>query len=232
MRNEHLIPFDWIADHARWVQQPETWNSPRDAIQDVRDRYRRPFWVNQDVYVQVWLEKDALAGIVSRVTDPYDVPLMVTRGYPSVSFLHLAAETIEEQAKPVYEEQDKPTYLYYIGDWDPSGMDIPIKVEDGIREYAPDVELHFERIAVTEDQIARYDLPTRPTKTTDSRSKHFQGESVEVDAIKADDLQTIVNEKITEHLDQAALDSVMVAEESDRKNLDELLRTYDAGEMP
>ena len=61
-------------------------------LQVARDSYRRAIWANQDAYVQVWLEKDALAGTVRRVTDPYDVPLVVTRGYASLSLLHEAAE--------------------------------------------------------------------------------------------------------------------------------------------
>jgi hypothetical protein len=74
-------------------------------------------------------------------TNQWDVPLMVTRGYSSVSFLHSAAEAIEEKGKPAY--------LYYFGDHDPSGRDITRATEDGLREFAPGAEIHFERVAVT-----------------------------------------------------------------------------------
>ena len=63
LRNEHLIPFDWITDHTRGVHKPQTWNSVTDMLQVARDGYRRAVWANQDAYVQVWLEKDALAGV-------------------------------------------------------------------------------------------------------------------------------------------------------------------------
>ena len=220
LRNEHLIPFDWIEDHTRALHKPQTFESITDVLQAARNSYRRAIWANQDAYVQVWLEKDALAGIVRRVTDPYDVPLVVTRGYASLSLLHEAAEAIKEQ--------DKPTYVYYLGDHDPSGVDIPRKVEDGIHNYVPGVELYFERIAVTEDQIDQYDLPTRPTKQSDTRAKGFQGESVELDAISPEDLRAIVTKKITEHLDLDALDRMRADEKLDRENLDEVLRNYAA----
>ena len=108
----------------------------------------------------------------------YDVPLMVARGYASLSFLHSAAEYIGDL--------DVPAYIYHFGDFDPSGVNAGEKIEQTLREMAPDAEIHFERIAVTPDQIAQWDLPTRPTKTTDSRSKGFGDISVELDAIPPD----------------------------------------------
>ena len=103
------------------------------------------------------------------ITAQYDVPLMVTRGYPSLTFLHSAAEGILAE--------DKPAFLYYLGDHDPSGVHIPQKVESDLREMACGAQIHFERIAVNVDQIEAWNLPTRPTKKTDSRSKAFRGAS-------------------------------------------------------
>jgi hypothetical protein len=125
--------------------------------------------------VEVWLEKDALAGVLYEETDRWDVPLMVTRGYASLSYLYHAAMRITESRKPAH--------LYYFGDFDPSGVDITRAVEEGIRELGPDADIEFERVAVTEDQIQSMRLPTRPTKGSDSRRKNFKGDSVEVDAI-------------------------------------------------
>ena len=131
MRRDHLIPFSWVADNTRWMRKPTTYDSLSEMLQITKDTYRRALWSNQDAYVEVWLEKDALSGVVIEETDPWDVPLMVTRGYPSLTFLHAAAEEISAQ--------EKPTYLYYLGDWDPSGVDIPRKVEADIRRYAPSI---------------------------------------------------------------------------------------------
>ena len=95
----------------------------------------------------------------------YDVPLMVARGYASLSFLHSAAEDINEL--------DVPAFIYHLGDFDPSGVNAGEKIEETLRELAPDAEIIFERIAVTPEQIEEWGLPTRPTKASDSRAKGF-----------------------------------------------------------
>src|SRR4051794_37923123 len=174
MRRERQIPFGWIADNTRWMRKPQTFGSLSDALRRTAETYRRAVWDMQAAYVEVWLEKDALAGVLMQETGPWDVPLMVTRGYPSLSYLYEAAEALEASGKPAF--------LYYFGDHDPSGVDIPRKVEADLRAFAPAARISFERVAVTREQIAAYGLPTRPTKQTDSRARGFEGESVEVDA--------------------------------------------------
>ncbi|HEY7425961.1 MAG TPA: hypothetical protein VH682_17155 [Gemmataceae bacterium] len=217
MRLSGEIPFGWIADNTRWMRKPRTYSSAEQALRRTAEAYRRSLWDNQDVYVEVWLEKDALAGVLYGVTQEWDVPLMVTRGYASISYLHDAAEAIASE--------DKPAFLYYFGDYDPSGLDITRSVEARLREFAPKAEIHFERIAVTEEQIEEWDLPTRPTKTTDTRSKGFDGESVEVDAIPPDDLRGLVRECIEQHVDQRALEVMQIAEENERAILQKMART-------
>src|SRR5579884_1723964 len=92
MRRAGEIPFGWIADNTRWMRKPGTYSSMEQALQRTAEAYRRSLWDNQGVYVEVWLEKDALAGVLYRATESWDVPLMVTRGYPSLSYLYDAAE--------------------------------------------------------------------------------------------------------------------------------------------
>jgi hypothetical protein len=215
MRRNDEIPFEWIADNTRWQRKPRTYSSLENLLQDTIRTYRRSLWDNQDAYVEIWLEKDALAGVLYQETAAWDVPLMVTRGYPSITFLHSAAEAIADI--------DKPTYLYYFGDYDPSGLDIPRKVESDIREFAPDADIEFERVAVTHEQIMAMQLPTRPTKKTDSRSKNFVGESVEVDAIPPRALRRMVEDCITQHIDDQAYEALQVAEEGDRTALMSLI---------
>ena len=211
MRRAGAIPFGWIADNTRWMRKPITYSSLEEALQRTAETYRRAVWDDQPVYVEVWLEKDALAGVLQEETRQWDVPLMVTRGYPSLSYLYEAAETITAW--------NRPTYLYYLGDHDPSGVDIPRAVERSIREFAPRAEIHFQRVAVTPRQIKRWNLPTRPTKQSDSRSKGFDGESVEVDAIPARTLRALVRACITQHVDRDALATLELAEDSERQIL-------------
>ena len=108
----------------------------------------------------MWLEKDALAGVIYPITSHYDVPLMVARGYASLSFLHDAAEYMAELEVPVW--------VYHLGDFDPSGVRCgPRRSRQTLREMASEAEIHFERLAVTPTQVRNARLPTRPTKLTD-----------------------------------------------------------------
>lgn len=211
MRRERVIPFGWIADSTRWMRKPDTYSSMEAALEYTAQCYRRSIWNDQDAYVEIWLEKDALAGVLYQETEQWDVPLMVTRGYPSLSYLYEAAEAIAVK--------DKPAYLYYFGDYDPSGVDITRAVEAGVREFAPDAEIYFERVAVTEDQIEEWSLPTRPTKKTDSRSKTFAGDSVEVDAISPAMLRGLVRGCIDRHMDYFALERLREVEQAERETL-------------
>jgi hypothetical protein len=218
MRREKIIPFHWIADNTRWQRKPTTFSSIEHLLRNAAQAYRRALWDNQSAYVEVWLEKDALAGVVMEETEPWDVPLMVTRGYPSLSYLHTAAETIAAQ--------EKPTFLYYLGDHDPSGVDIPRKVEEDIRTFAPGAQIGFERIAVTPEQISALGLQTRPTKKTDTRINRFEGESVEVDAIPPRVLREIVRRHIVQHVDEHQLSVQRVAEQSERDWLEWVAVNY------
>jgi hypothetical protein len=211
MRRERIIPFDWIADNTRWMRKPRTYDSLESVLELTARTYRRAMWDEQPVYVEIWLEKDALAGVLMKETEKWDVPLMVTRGYPSLSYLHTAAEYITTL--------EKPAYLYYFGDYDPSGVDITRAVEKGIREFAPDAEIYFRRVAVTPEQIRHFGLLTRPTKRTDSRSKNFGGESVEVDAIEPATLRRMVRDCIEQHIDEDVLERMQLAEASERESM-------------
>lgn len=78
MRRARYVPFGWIADNTRWMRKPNTYSSLEQALRITAQAYRRSVWDNQDVYVEVWLEKDALSGVLYDVTEEFDVPLMVT----------------------------------------------------------------------------------------------------------------------------------------------------------
>jgi hypothetical protein len=216
MRIEGQIPFGWVADSTRWQRKPRTYSSLEQAIRRTAETYRRSCWDNQDAYVEIWLEKDALAGVLLEETKVWDVPLMVTRGYSSLSYLYEAADFISDL--------EKPAYLYYFGDYDPSGLDIPRNVEKRLREFAPDSEINFERVAVTEAQIQAWGLPTRPTKRTDSRTKSFKGESVEVDAIPPKQLRELASDCIIQHIDEHEWNIMEQTEASEKQILEMFAR--------
>lgn len=221
LRLEHRLPFGWIADNTRWRHGGTAYAGLSDWFKESVRAYRVDIWQNQPEYVEIWLEKDALSGVLIDETDPLHVPLMVCRGYPSITYLANAAAHLRTIGKPAY--------LYYLGDFDPSGLDIPRVVEKRLREFAPDAEIHFERVAVTEDQIDTFGLPTRPTKATDSRAKGFGRESVEVDAIPAGSLRQLVRERIVQHIDQGLLDRLEAEETAGRETLAEIERRLGLG---
>jgi hypothetical protein len=211
LRRTGELPYEWIADGTRWHLKSPSWSSVEDALDDVAISYRRALWHDQNVYVEVWSEKEAISSIVSPVTNAWDVPLMIARGFASESFLWSTASTIRATGKP--------TIVYQLGDHDPSGIAAWQHIQKRLRYFAPDVDIHFERIAVTPEQIVDLDLPTRPTKTSDSRSRNFDGDSVEVDAIPTSVLVPIMENAILQHIDQRVLDITRMVEKSERRDL-------------
>ena len=119
-------------------------------------------WRSPTTYVEIWCEKDALAGAMWDVTSDYDVPLMVSRGMPSITFLHGTALEIQARCRA-----RQASYIYQFGDHDPSGVLIPQTIERRLDEMCEKLDCpppDVKRVALTEAQIRRYRLPTRPTK--------------------------------------------------------------------
>jgi hypothetical protein len=215
MRKSGKLPYEWLADNPRWQRKPRSFDGIKEALESTAKFYRKNLWATADCYVEVWLEKDALAGVVYPVTSMYDVPLMVARGYASLSFLHTAATYIDDL--------DIPTYIYHFGDFDPSGVDAGEKIEQTLWELAPDADIHFSRISVEPWQIEEWNLPTRPTKTSDTRSKNFGDISVELDAIDPDRLRSLVTTAIENHLPNQQLAILKAAEQSEREIIHQLI---------
>ena len=211
LRRNGAIPFNRIVDNTRWQRRPRTFNGIDETLNETARHYRKSLWRDADRYVEFWLEKDALSGVIEPVTFQYDVPLMIARGYSSLSFLHGAAEYIASL--------NVPAFIYHLGDYDPSGVDAGNKIEATLREYAPRAEIHFKRLAVTEGQIRDLNLPSRPTKKTDSRASKFKSSiSVELDAIPPGVLRDIVEEAINLHLPQDELRVLKIAEANERQH--------------
>jgi hypothetical protein len=215
LRKAGLLPYGWLADNTRWQRKPERFSSVEQALQDTARLYRKALWADVEAYCEVWLEKDALAGVVLPITVMYDVPLMVAQGYAGLSFLHSAAEHINGL--------DVPVHLYHLGDFDPSGVNAGEKIKETLRGMAPAAQVHFERLAVTPEQIEAWDLPTRPTKTTDSRAKGFSAISVELDAIEPDKLRHLVQTAIEDHLSQHQFKVLKAPAESERTLIRQLV---------
>ncbi|MGP8193384.1 MAG: hypothetical protein ACLQLT_12275 [Methylovirgula sp.] len=209
MRRAGDLAYNWLADSTRLRRKPRTFNSVEEALDETARLYRKALWRDVAAYVEVWLEKDALAGVVYPITEAFDVALMVARGYASLSFLSEAAAYIAAL--------DVPAYVYHLGDFDPSGVNAGEKIEETLREMAPAAKIHFKRLAVTPRQILDWDLPTRPTKLSDSRAKGFGDVSVELDAIPPGRLRALVQLAIEDHLPPDEYGVLKVVEASEQR---------------
>jgi hypothetical protein len=215
MRREGEIPYSWIADNTRWMRKPTTYSSAEQYLKSTAELYRRALWDDSPVCVEIWLEKEALAGVLVDVTDEWDVPLMVTRGNASLSFTWSAAQAIKHRSRG-----GQRTCIYHFGDSDTWGKGIDTQiVRDGAKHGA---EFEFARAAVTEAQIEEWNLPTRPDKA-DGRPV------VELDAIPADRLRQLARDCIERHVDPYQLNVLLTAEEEERRLLLEMAATFNGG---
>jgi hypothetical protein len=225
MRRKGEIPYRWISDNTRWMRRPAMYGGLADFVERHQRTYRRDLWAEADTYVEIWCEKEALAGVLYDVTEEYGVPLMVSRGFASESYLYSAADAITDQLV----DGKQQAFVYYFGDFDPSGLHISNQIEKGLRrlchelcrDFEPEL-LVFQRMAVTEEQIEGWNLPTRPTKR--QGNPHAIGwpdgrPSVELDAFSATDLRYIVRCCIEHHIDQGQLDHLRTIEAAEREQL-------------
>jgi hypothetical protein len=215
MRRAGELPYNWITDGSRLRLKPRTFSNAQAALENTARMYRRDLWIDQEVHVEVWSEKDAIRGVVYPVTAEFDVPLMISRGFGSETFLYDTAEDINDEKRPAV--------IYQLGDHDPSGVAAWDDIQRKLRGFVnDDIDLTFERIAVTAEQITHMDLPTRPTKQSDTRAAKFDGESVEVDAVPSSVLRDLVRNAIESWIDPGALRLTRIAEESEREVLERI----------
>jgi len=218
-RRSEEIPWSAFADNTRWHIRQETFNGIHDALKNTVESYRRNLWSTQTFYLEVWVEKDAIAGIVANTANSFGVPVFVARGFASLSSLYSAANTFREAT-----DAGKTAVIYQLGDYDPSGV---AAADSVLRAFRDDfkVDLEFIRVAVTEEQIRRLDLPTRPVKTSDSRAATWEGgECVELDSMPPAEIRQLVESCIVQHIDAHEWKTLQKTEELERETLREIWR--------
>jgi len=215
MRMKGEIPFSFIIDESRRRRETQTYDNVADAVRDTAKFYRRSALRQCSDYLEIWCEKEALAGIIWDVASEYDVPVLVSKGMPSLTQLYGTAIEIRRAAKA-----EKHSYIYQFGDHDPSGVLIPQTVERRLSQLCEKFDCPapiVERVALMEEQIAKYRLPTRPTKRDGNRHANgFDGDSTELDALPPNVLRSMVSECIERHISQDELEALRAAEESER----------------
>lgn len=222
-----IIDGDRIIDRTRQVASPYGFADLPAFLSAMRRSYRRPRAQGQPEYIEVWVEKDALAGVFEPITRAYGVRLAVCRGYPSYSALRDAAQRFITAAhlqdpKDAWLSIYDDCFLLYFGDFDPSGQDIPRCITDNLAEWfgcRPEVEL----IALTPEQIEQHELPPAPAKRSDARTEKFVArygeDTVELDALPPDVLRTLIRTAIEQYWDVPQYDSVLTAESEEKERL-------------
>jgi hypothetical protein len=217
LRRSGILPYGWIADNTRWQIRPTVYNGLESAMRTWHEAYRRDLWESQQAHVEIWVEKDAIAGVISPITRQYAVPLYVARGFSSMTFAHDAAEEIKEI--------DKPVYIYHFGDFDPSGVSAADSLRDELVLHGSDA--HFESAAVTLAQVENLDLPTLRVNKKDPRARSWPYSFVcELEALPADVLRNLVRECIEQHIIWYHWDSARAAEKLERQTLGKMRQYF------
>jgi len=213
------VPYSWITDGSRTVYGYTRYRNAEEFAQTVQARYRQDYWADADELVQVWIEKDAMVGVVRPVTDEFGLDLYVTRGFASVTYLQAAADDISLENRPVY--------VYLLTDYDPAGMNIAEKVEEELFERSGYSDVRVERLAVTPHQIEMWQLPTRPTKRPRRSLTRYErshgSASVELDAVPPDVLRSLLRATLERHMDEWTLQQMQMVEQQEREGLGRLM---------
>lgn len=223
LRRAGAIPYSWISDSSRMGYHTQTYGSASDFLRSVSGLYRANLWEQDDVptYCEVWVESRSLAGTLIELCRELAVSLYPAGGFTSASFAYQAAEGLNAQGV---------TKVFYLGDYDPSGVLIDVSIERELRRHLKrGVSLDFERIAITPEQIEMFDLPTKPRKPGDRRALHIE-ETVEAEAMPAGLMRDMLRMHIEALLPEGALDVVKVAEESEREHIERMAELLEDGE--
>lgn len=212
-----VVDWDAIEDRLRVPFLPYYAESVADAISDLAVQYRLDRQEGQQVYIEVWVEKDALSGVLRKITSQYHIRLMVNRGYSSCTAMF--------EAYKRFSRHDYSTILY-LGDHDPSGLDMIRDIGDrleGFGAYKGLRTLEVVHIAITTPQIQEHDPPPNPAKITDPRAKWYIQQhgniSWEVDALNPQVLNQLLKDNIEQRVDMDMFNVQLQQEEDDKKFL-------------
>lgn len=211
-----LIDWSSIEDRTRFPRQHPEWSNIESLLQSATASYRLPWWNGQRNFVELVVEKDALAGILTPIANDFHVALTVNRGYSSQSAMYEASKRYLQA-----EEEGQRPVILYVGDHDPSGLDMVRDIGTRLQTFGVDVDVRH--LALTTAQVKAHKPPPNPTKVTDSRAKAYiaaHGTTCwEVDALPPDVLQRLIREAIAGLIDKKKMDAIKADEAEDKKTL-------------
>lgn len=211
-----LIDWNAIVDRTRNLKKLSTWNEPSNIIEGAAYSYRTDKWSTQVYRIEVWIEKEALAGVFERVCNELEVPFFSCRGYTSQSEMWRAAMRLKKWERAGFE-----TRVLHFGDHDPSGMDMTRDIEDRLHLFGS--RMQMERLALSMDQVQQYHPPPNPAKMTDSRfaqyAQEYGDESWELDALDPPVLSALVEERVLDYRDDVEWEKRIESQEKERASL-------------
>lgn len=214
-----LLDWDIMVDRTRELRSISHWTGPGDIVRACAQQFRLDTRADQPNYIEVWVEKEALAGIVLQACDDLDVHALICRGYVSQSAMWQAARRLG------YRKHRDRRIIVYLGDHDPSGIDMTRDIQDRIAEtFGTDVEV--DRIALTMEQIEEYQCPPNPAKVTDSRFQaycdEYGDESWELDALEPRVLSSLIKDAVMGHTDESRRQELLDQQQEGRDRLAEI----------
>jgi len=219
-----VVDWDAIEDRLRQPYLPYHVAGIDDAIQDTIQQYRLDRMKDQRVYLELWVEKDALSGVLRDITSVYHINLVINRGYSSCSAMYEALERFRRAMA-----FQKEIVILYLGDHDPSGLDMIRDIRDRMAEFG--IPFEVQHVALTDSQIKKYKPPPNPTKVSDPRADWYINEfgttcwevDWEVDALKPEVLHRIVRKDIEGLIDMDLLGRSIKKEKQDKLKLQRML---------
>lgn len=200
---------DW-----RYVEPETRFKRSFEYFKRTPSRHNYPRWEGQDDYIEVWVEKEALAGVFSDVCEDLKVVSFPNRGYTSITLLKQAANRFKSK-------QHKNCKILYFGDFDPSGQDIERNIKEKLNKTF-DVQVAVERVALTKGQIDKFELPPQPAKSTDARYEQFIQEhgnmAVELDALPPEELKSLIRESVEDHFDQEHYEENIIPKQEEERD--------------
>ena len=216
-RENHEIPWEWIVDETRSAERCASWSEPENFARSVVAAYRRDYWSQQPILVEVWSEKGTVRGTLAPVLEEYGVTFRVMHGYSSATAIRQIAD--ETAANP-----HQSLLAFYVGDWDPSGLHMSeIDLPRRIAEYGGSVVL--VRLALDHDDVANSGLPhfDAADKSGDTRYSWYVGRHgtrcFELDALDPNLLRDRVERAIRAEIDFDAWDRCKIAEQAEHQSL-------------
>ena len=224
-----LVDWEAIEDRTRNLQMNYHNTNPGQAVQDSLDQFLLNKWLDQPYRPEIWIEKEALTGVIGQICRSLDVPFFACKGYTSQSEMWRAAERFYS-----YIEDGQQPVIIHLGDHDPSGIDMTRDINDRhnifISKYTLDASVKIVRIALNYDQVEEYDPPPNPAKLTDTRAdkyvKEYGDSSWELDALEPRVIRDLIRDTVDEFIDHDLMQATKDQEAKYRKVLENVVENW------